>query len=155
MKLSTIRSSFSKIGLIPLEPVLALKRLKLYQSCQSLRYDQESESGVNTLSSRTPSPPTFVDWPCHLILHSRQKGVDYVRKRNLGAINNLQPLTPSVIRTKISLMRFMLAGVLSTEHTHNIFLAAEHREPNNGVNMFTQNYGRSMDILILMIMKRI
>ncbi|RKF84279.1 hypothetical protein GcM1_126004 [Golovinomyces cichoracearum] len=148
MKFSTIRSSFSEIGLVPLEPALALKRLKLYLSRQSLQYGQESESGFNTLPSRTPSLPTFVDWPCHLLLHSRQKGVDYLRQRNLDAIKNLQPLTSSVVRTKIRLMRFMLAGVLSTEYTHNISLAAKHRELKNEANMFTHKYGRSMDKLI-------
>ena len=103
MKVKTIQSSFRKTGLIPLDPSIVLKKLKIYQGKQEVQASKDSDSEgsrsdrseVFTTPPHTPLP-TFADWPTPLTMRTRMKGSEYVKGRMQAAIGNEQPLPPSV-----------------------------------------------------------
>ena len=87
MKVKTIQSFFRKTGLIPLDPSVVLKKLKIYQGRQKVQAskDSDSEGGESdelevftTLPLRTPSS-TFTDWPTPLTMRTRTKGSEFVK----------------------------------------------------------------------------
>jgi hypothetical protein len=153
MKVKTIQSSFRKTRLIPLDPSIVLKKLKIYQGKQEVQAlkDSDSEGSRSDRSEvfTTPPPrtllPTFVDWPTPLTMHTRMKGSEYVKGHMQAVIGNEQPLTPSVahVQNKLekSAQQLMLSGALSKNQLYDLSLAAERRKNIEDGGKIVQKYG--------------
>jgi hypothetical protein len=124
------KSAFRKTGLILLDPSIVLNKIKKYRLIQAARPVTPPPRLLHTASSppllssspgfNTPPPQTPTNWHKYstpLTLQSRKKGVEYIRGRQLSAIEGT-PITPSVIRVMDKVEKAsktsMLAGALST-----------------------------------------
>ena len=65
-----------------------------------------------------PQTPNWNEYSTPLTLRTRKQGFDYVKERNIAAMEGVTPITPSVIRVadkvKNASQRSMLAGALTT-----------------------------------------
>jgi hypothetical protein len=148
---SAIQSAFTKCGLIPLNPTAVLQRVQQYGGRQTLESDNEEEADSDSSDAFTtpphtpPSEPTFTDWPTPLTMRTRKKGIDYIRTRQLAAIEGSDPLTPSVIRVTDKLEKAaqssMIKGALSTHRLHDLSMAAKRREVKVDGGKIVQKYG--------------
>ena len=101
-------SAFRKTGLIPLNPTVVLIKMKKYHkilkesrlrtptppSWQSLLLLLSSSPTFTTL------PPQTLNWNKYLTpltLRTRKRGFNYVKERNIAAMEGVIPITPSVI----------------------------------------------------------
>jgi hypothetical protein len=102
-------NSFKKTGLIPLNPLIVLEKMKEYKDLlKQLRTSTPpprqsspilpSSLGFATPPSHTPlQADDWTNWPTSLTLHTRNKGVNHIKERIIAAINGT-PITPTVVR---------------------------------------------------------
>ena len=55
-----------------------------------------SSPGFASPPPRTPTHEDWADWPTPLILHTRKRGVNYIKSRTMQLINGI-PITSSVL----------------------------------------------------------
>lgn len=82
-----------------------------------------------------PTPElSFVKWPTPLTIRTSKKGVEFVRKITLAAIERQKPVIPSAIRVQDKLesatRSSMLIGTLASHHLHDLSMVEARRKPN-------------------------
>lgn len=151
------KSAFRKTGLIPLNPMVVLSKMKDYFQVQKAtrpltpppRESSPMFPGSNGFT--TPPPQTPLNWNLFetpLTLRSRKIGVDYVRERQMASISDGIPLIPSVTRVTDKIeagsMRSILAGALSTYRVHGLGIvqkARNEKDMKEDKGKIVQKYG--------------
>lgn len=122
------KSTFKKTGLIPLDPLLVLSKIKEYQAlqrlqtppCRSLPAIFQSSSLVFDLSLLQIGD----NYNIPLTICSRKQGVEYIRKRYFDAIEQGLPITPLVVRVADKIKKvseaLMLSGALAKHRLYDI-----------------------------------
>jgi hypothetical protein len=145
------KSAFKKTGLIPLDPLRVLEKMKVYRALQRPQTPEQS-SPPPILSSSPPlvaTPPPQLNWAefeTPLTLRTRKLGVKYVRKRQIESLEQGEPITPSVIRVADKIEKAseasMLAGALSTHRLHDLASAeAMRKRLKESSGKIVQKYG--------------
>ena len=150
-------NSFKKTGLIPLNPLIVLEKMKenkdllkqLRTSTPPPRQSSpilSSSPGFATLPSHTPlQADDWTNWPTPLTLRTRNKGVNYIKERTIAAINGT-PITPTVVRVQdkveMASQRSMLSGALAKQRVYDLGLAESIRQKRKeGGGKVVQKYG--------------
>jgi len=138
------KSAFRKTGLIPLNPMVVLSKMKEYHAIQPTVRPQTPpqqppsspllfSSSPTGLSSPPPLPTrnwTLFQTP--LTIRSRKSGIDYVRKRQFDAMEGRIPITPSVVhvsdKVEKAALTSMYKGALSTNRLLDLRVAEEARK---------------------------
>jgi hypothetical protein len=132
-------SSFTKTGLIPLNPVIVLDKMKEYGGIQ----EQEQVELFNDSSEgfATPPPQPWHEFSTPITNTQRRRGSEYVMERLQSG-----DITPTVLRVQDKVARasdrMVLAGQLSIEYLRAIQAHEQARkERNQGSNKVVQKYG--------------
>ena len=150
-------NSFKKTGLIPLNPLIVLEKMKEYKDLlKQLRTSTPpprqsspilpSSLGFATPPSHTPlQADDWTNWPTPLTLHTRNKGVNHIKERIIAAINGT-PITPTVVRVQdkveMASQRSMLSGALAKQRVYDLGLAESIRQKRKeGGGKVVQKYG--------------
>jgi len=150
-------SVFRKTGLIPLNPTVVLTKMKEYhkilkESRLQTPTPPPRQSSLLLPSSSpaftTPPPqtPNWNEYSTPLTLRTRKRGFDYVKERNIAAMEGVTPITPSVIRVADKVenasQRSMLAGALATNRIHDLSIAEAARQKRKKASgKIVQKYG--------------
>jgi hypothetical protein len=150
------KGAFRKTGLIPLNPMKVLEKMKEYQKFQKelrpMTPPPRESSPVLLSSSRAFTTPhslstNWHEYSTHLTLRSRERGIDYIRERMNDAMGGV-PLTPSVMRLQDKVekasMTSIHAAAFSTNRIHDLSIAEaarKKRKESSGGNKVVQKYG--------------
>ncbi|RFU24351.1 hypothetical protein B7463_g11984, partial [Scytalidium lignicola] len=146
------RCSFRKTGLIPLNPEIVLRKVKLYQGKQTIKSDVLSNASSDAFEdifdiSNPSTPPqiTWANWPTPFTLRTWKSGMEYVRAHTIESINRIE-ITPSVVHVQDKLGKAaetsMLRGALSTQRVFDLSLATERRKIQPDGNKIVQKYNK-------------
>jgi hypothetical protein len=151
-------SAYKKTGLIPLNPLIVLQKMKEYQAIQKAQRPKTpplyQSSPPPLIPSSSPSgfntpPPQQTNWAefhTPLSMRTRKRGINYIEERQLKSIQEGIPLTPSVLRVTQKVNKASETSILKgTLSTHRLFdlsnaeAARKRRKEESG--KVVQKYG--------------